>query len=146
VARLWIVGDGPEKAALEKLSIQLGITGTCTFLGARPHGIEYMAAADVVVMTTLYESFGFVAIEAKACGKPLIANAVDGVRDNVKDGVEGYLVAPNDSVGLADKLIAVINNPDLRQQMGRAGVEGMARFDPKETVSRYLSLINKILG
>jgi hypothetical protein len=40
----------------------------------------------------------------------------------------------------------VINNPDLRQQMGRAGVEGMARFDPKETVSRYLSLINKILG
>jgi glycosyltransferase involved in cell wall biosynthesis len=101
VARLWIVGDGPEKAALEKLSIQLGITGTCTFLGARPHGIEYMAAADVVVMTTLYESFGFVAIEAKACGKPLIANAVDGVRDNVKDGVEGYLVAPNDSVGLA---------------------------------------------
>jgi glycosyltransferase involved in cell wall biosynthesis len=103
-----------------------------------------MAASDMVVMTSLYESFGYVPLEAKACGKPVIANAVDGVRDNVQDGVDGYLVAPSDSAGLANRLIELIENPDLRYQMGVAGVKGLARFDPGETVARYLSLINGI--
>lgn len=144
-ARLWIVGDGPEKAALEKLSIQLGITGSCTFLGARPNGIVYMAAADIVVMTSLYESFGYVPWEAKACGKPLIANAVDGVRDNVQDGVDGFLVAPNDSIGLAEKIITVIDSPELRHQLGAAGAETMARMDPRDAITGYLRLINEVL-
>lgn len=143
-ARLWIVGDGPERSTLEGLADHLGITRTCTFLGARPRGIEFMAASDMVVMTSLYESFGYVPLEAKACGKPVIANAVDGVRDNVQDGVDGYLVAPNDSAGLANRLIELIENPDLRYQMGVAGVKGLARFDPGETVACYLNLINGI--
>ncbi|MEI6167042.1 MAG: glycosyltransferase family 4 protein [bacterium] len=144
-ARLWIVGDGPERAMLEGLARQLGITRTCTFLGERPHGIEFMAASDVVVMTSLYESCAFVPLEAKACGKPLIANAVDGVRDNVRDGVDGYLVAPNDSATLALRIMEVVNDPLLRHQMGVAGIAAMAKIDSHQIIIRYLDLINKTL-
>jgi glycosyltransferase involved in cell wall biosynthesis len=143
-ARLWIVGDGAERARLEMLAGRLGITATCTFLGARPRGIEFMAASDIVVMTSLYESFGFVPLEAKACGRPVIANAVDGVRDNVRDGVDGYLVAPADPAALARRLVEMIENPNLRRRMGEAGAAAMADVDPRKIVARYLELIEDV--
>ncbi|HEY5930471.1 MAG TPA: glycosyltransferase, partial [Burkholderiales bacterium] len=71
-ARLWIVGDGPDRRTLEDLARSLGIAGTCTFLGAQPRGVRFMAASDIVVMTSLFESASFVPLEAKACGRPII--------------------------------------------------------------------------
>jgi glycosyltransferase involved in cell wall biosynthesis len=144
-ARLWIVGDGPERVMLEGMAGHLGITGTCTFLGARPRGIEFMAASDMVVMTSLYESCAFVPLEAKACGKPLIANGVDGVKDNVRDGIDGYLVAPNDRSALARRLMDLIDDPVLRNKMGAAGLAVMANIDPGEIIARYLGLIRSSL-
>lgn len=143
-ARLWIIGDGPERTALEKLAEHRGITRTCTFLGTRARGIEFIAASDIVVMTSLYESFGFVALEAKACGRPLIASAVDGLRDNVRHGVDGYLVAPNDIPALARRLVEVIENPDLRHQMGQAGAAVIAETDSAAIVARYLELVRSV--
>ena len=145
-ARLWIVGDGPERAALERLAKRLGIAGTCVFLGARPRGIAFMAASDVVAMTSLYESCAFVPLEAKACGKPLIANAVDGVRDNVQDGVDGFLVPPNDPAALARRLLELLTDPALRLRMGEAGRAAMAQTDSRAIVARYRELIDEVLA
>jgi glycosyltransferase involved in cell wall biosynthesis len=145
-ARLWIVGDGPERGMLERLAGRLGITGSCAFLGARPRGIEFMAAADIVVMTSLYESFGYVPLEAQACGKPLLATAVDGVRDNVHDGIDGLLVPPHDSAALARQLIGLIEDPGLRQRLGAGGLESVARLDPANTTALYLTLIETALA
>jgi len=145
-ARLWIVGDGSERTRLEGLAGHLGITRTCTFLGACPRGIEFMAAADMVVMTSLYEAWGFVPFEAKACGKPVIASAVDGVRDNVRDGVDGFLVAPNDIPALGRRIMELIENPGLRHDMGAAGMATMTNSDSKQIIVRYLELIEQALS
>lgn len=105
-----------------------------------------MAAADIVVMTSLYESCAMVPLEAKACGRPFLASDVDGVRDNVRHGVDGILVAPNDSQALAQRLAELIQDPDLRRRIGSAGSEAMATFDSNEITARYLTLIESALA
>jgi len=143
-ARLWIVGDGPETDNLKALAGSLGLTMSCQFLEARPQGIAYLAAADIVVMTTLYESFGYVACEAMACGKPVIATAADGVRDNVADGLSGYLVPPGDVDALAQRLEQLVMNASERRTMGESGRQLVRRWDEVTTVTHYLNLIRSV--
>ncbi len=140
-ARLWIVGDGPERSRLENMARSLGIAETCRFLGAQPRGIAFMAAADVVAMTSLYEACAFVPLEAKACGKPLVANAVDGLRDNVNDGVDGYCVLPGNPGALAQRITEVVKDPHLRLRMGAAGRAAVAAMNSRQTIEHYKSLV-----
>jgi glycosyltransferase involved in cell wall biosynthesis len=140
-ARLWIIGDGPEEVTLRQLAEQLGIRDTCQFLGARPCGIEYIAAGDVTVMTSMYEAFGYVPLEAMACGRPIVASAVDGVRDHITDGVEGRLVLPGNIPCLRDALIELIENSATRQQMGLAGLQRISQFSTAQTINEYLELV-----
>jgi glycosyltransferase involved in cell wall biosynthesis len=145
-ARLWIVGAGPEKAALESLAGELGITGTCTLLGPQPKGIEYIAAADLVAMTTLYEGHANLPLEAMACGKALVTNAVDGVTDTVRDGIEGFLVSPGDIDQFAGRLVQLITDPALRRTMGEHGLIRVREFSPEKTMGKYRALIHEVLA
>jgi glycosyltransferase involved in cell wall biosynthesis len=145
-ARLWIVGEGPEHAALVKLAAKLGITGSCTFLGPQPNGIEYVAAADLVAMTTIYEGHANVPLEAMACGKALVTNAVDGVTDTVRDGVEGFLVPPGDIGLFAERLVQLIADPALRRTMAEGGIERVREFSPEKTMGKYRELIREVLA
>ncbi|MEA3211888.1 MAG: hypothetical protein QOE70_4945 [Chthoniobacter sp.] len=145
-ARLWIVGDGPERPALERLAAELGIVDSCTFLGAQPDGIPYLAAADFVAMTTMYEGFGLVPVEAMACGKALVANAVDGVADTIRDGVEGFLVPPGEVALFAERIVQLIEDPALRQAMGERGKLRVRDFSPAATMAKYRALIHEVLA
>lgn len=145
-ARLWIVGEGPERPALERLAVELGITGSCTFLGPQPEGMDYLAAADVVAMTTMYEGFGLIPVEAMACGKPIVANSVDGVADTVREGVEGFLVPPGDTVLFAQRLGQLLADPALRQAMAARGAIRVREFSPEKTMHRYRELIHEVLA
>lgn len=145
-ARLWIVGEGPEHGALVHLATKLGITGTCTFLGPQPNGIDYVAASDLVAMTTIYEGHANVPLEAMACGKSLVANAVDGVTDSVCDGVEGFLVPPGDIELFAERLLQLIADPALRRAMGERGLERVREFSPERTMGKYRELIREVLA
>jgi glycosyltransferase involved in cell wall biosynthesis len=143
-ARLWIVGDGPEKESLMTLAGRLGVAASCQFLGAKPNGIFYIAAADIVVMTTMYEGFGNVACEAMACGKPVIATAVDGVRENITDGLDGYLVPPGDIAALTKRIEQLVTNAKERRQMGAAGVQSVRRWDVERVMSQYGDLLRDV--
>ncbi len=138
MVHLWIVGDGPERAALESLSRNLGIQDNCTFLGYKNNGMDFMAASDLVVMTSMYESFGYAALEACACGKPIVASHVDGVMDILSDGEEGFLVPPGDIDQMADKILQLIHNPGLRRQMGEKGIICCDRYKPEKVYAPYL--------
>lgn len=143
-ARLWIVGDGPQKESLVTLAGRLGLNSSCEFLGSKPRGINYIAAADIVVMTSMYEGFGNVTCEAMACGKPIIATSVDGVRDNVRDGVDGYLVQPGDIAALTKRIKQLVNNVVDRRQMGEAGLRSVKQWDVAQVMSHYHVLLKNV--
>lgn len=113
-----------ELARLQTLRNELGIGDIVTFLGRRTQQClpYYYSAADVVVMPSLYESFGMVALEAMACGTPVVASDVGGLSFVVRDGETGFLVPERDPHALADCLGHLIRNPDLRAHLGRRGI------------------------
>jgi D-inositol-3-phosphate glycosyltransferase len=91
-----------------------------TFLGKRGQDTlpYYYSAAEAVVMPSHYESFGMVALEAMACGTPVVASQVGGLAFLVQDGVTGFTVPSGDPEALCHSLQTLIQNKDLRRQMG----------------------------
>lgn len=124
---LWIVGAGKERDALEALTTELDLKSQVVFWGKVEHSrlVEMMQRSHLAVMpsTDDSETFGVAAVEAQAMGLPVVASAVGGVPEVVRDGNTGLLVPPRDVDALTDALRTLIDNPQLRQQMGAAGVK-----------------------
>jgi D-inositol-3-phosphate glycosyltransferase len=120
--------DGHE-AELRRHAERLELTDCVRFIGAQPQGAlrTYYVAADVTVLPSYYESFGMVALEAMACGSPVIASRVGGLVTTVRDGVTGFLVPDGDAEALAARLDAVLADGDLRWRVGLEGVRWAAR-------------------
>lgn len=114
-----------EMARLQKLSDELCMGGMVVFLGKRSQDTlqYYYSAAEVLVMPSLYESFGMVALEAMACGTPVIASQVGGLAYLVQDGLTGYTIPDNDPDILCEKLSGLLSDPDLHRQMGLCAAE-----------------------
>ena len=115
--------DGTEAARLMAIRDRLGLANSVRFVGAQEQrNLPYFyAAADVCVVPSFYESFGMVAIEAMACGLPVIASRAGGLQFTVQDGQSGLLVPPGDSVALAAALQQLLTDGDLRSRMGAQG-------------------------
>ena len=124
-ARLLVVGgdnqDAGRKDELLALAAELGIEGRITFLDAIPHADLplYYNAADVCVVPSYYESFGLVALEAMACGVPVVASRVGGLKETVIDGHTGYLVPWRCADSFAERLGLLLSDDALRRKMGR---------------------------
>ena len=132
-----IIGGDPnpdseiEQAEFERLEVlraELGMSDLVTFLGAKDQDtlVYYYSAAEIVVVPSHYESFGLVALEAMACGTPVIASDVGGLSFSIEDGYNGYRVPDRDPQALADKIILLLKHRVLRDQLGeqaRAWVE-----------------------
>jgi D-inositol-3-phosphate glycosyltransferase len=108
------------------------------FLGKRGQDTlpYYYSAAEVVVMPSHYESFGMVALEAMACGTPVIASQVGGLAFLVQDGVTGYTVPSEDDQVLCDKLTLLLGNESLRKQMGRSAADYAQNYDWKKIANQ----------
>lgn len=143
-ARLWIVGDGPERAGLERLSEGLGLGGQIRFLGEQKNGWAFLAAADIAVMTTAYEGLGNVVPEALAAGVPVVVSDADGPRDVVTEGREGFLVPPGDIAGMAARILQLARDPELRVRMGREGKRKAEEFDGNRILRQYVSVIEDL--
>jgi D-inositol-3-phosphate glycosyltransferase len=134
-ARLLIVGgdtDEPmsdHEVSLRRRIERLDLADSVCFVGPQPQSVlpVYYAAADVTVLPSYYESFGMVALEAMACGSPVIASRVGGLVTTVRDGVTGFLVADGDVEALAERIGALVADPDLRWRVGREGVRWAAQ-------------------
>jgi len=128
-ARLAVVGgetdeptDGHE-ADVRRRASALGLGDAVTFVGAQPQQRlrDWYVAADVTVLPSYYESFGMVALEAMACGSPVVASRVGGLQTTVRDGVTGLLVAEGDPCALAATITRVLGDDALRWRLGREG-------------------------
>ena len=133
-AHLCIVGgdaDEPlngHEGELRARLADLGLQDSVTFVGAQPQESlrAWYVAADATVLPSYYESFGMVALEAMACGSPVVASRVGGLQTTVRDRITGVLVPDHDPVSLADALEDVLDDAPLRARLGRAGVRWAA--------------------
>jgi glycosyltransferase involved in cell wall biosynthesis len=122
-ARLKIVGDGDLRVGLEALSAERMLADQVEFLGWKTGQelVELYQKAVVVAVPSIYEPFGMTALEALACQRPVVASRLGGLKENIQPGVTGYLFEPQDELELAQWLMTLLSNPELRQRMGRAG-------------------------
>ncbi len=121
--RFVIVGDGPERAALERRSRALGLQGTAIFVGYQPNVRPYYALADVVALPSHTEGSPNVVLEALAAQVAVAATRVGGVPEIVTDGETGLLTEPQNPAAMAEALSRLMADPDLRHRLAAAGKE-----------------------
>lgn len=120
-----VAGDGPLRAALEQRARALGLGHAVRFLGSRRDVADLMAAADALVLPSLFEGLPLVVLEAMAAGLPVVATRIGGTSEAVEDGVSGWLAEPGDADALARTLLRRL--PD-RAALARAGEAARDRF------------------
>lgn len=132
------VGDGSRRQSLEDLAAQLGVERYCVFRGAVPHRevLAHMRSAAVTVVPSRSEAWGSVAMESMAVGTPVIASRAGGLPELVRDGVDGYLVPPDQPEALREKLRALLLDGPAREAMGRNAREGfLERFEQSRSTA-----------
>ncbi len=145
-AELVLVGDGPDLQASSDLVRRRGLGRRVRFLGERDALPERLAPADVFVLASQEESFGLSALEAMACGVPVVATAVGGVPEVVEDGTSGLLAHPDDQTAFAERLRDLLFDRDRARAMGaRARQQVEARFTRDPIVARYEALYRRTL-
>jgi phosphatidylinositol alpha-1,6-mannosyltransferase len=148
-ARFVIIGDGPERAALERHAAALGVAERVTFAGRKPnHELPvYYAAADVFAFHTLHEGLGIVLLEALASGCPVVTTAAGGTLDIVSDGDTGLVVPPGDANAFANAVIRVLGEPSLKAALRvRARRTAETEFDWDVVAGRYLEVFEAARG
>jgi phosphatidylinositol alpha-mannosyltransferase len=144
--RLVVAGDGPERSVIDTLPPE--VRSRVTMLGtvSNPDLPPYHAASDLYVGPSMGgESFGIVLVEAMAAGLPVVASAVPGYDEVVRDGVDGLLVPPGDAAALAAAIGRVMDDPTLARRLRDAGRERAATFDWSVIVERIEALYEKAL-
>ncbi len=140
-------GDESEKARLKAIASTLGIRDRVDFLGSvAHHELPYFySAADVCVMPSYSESFGLVGLEAQACGCPVVASDVPGLRSVIRDGVSGYLISGDDPADYADRIGRLLADPELARQFGCRASLLAQRFSWTRTADRLDALFDDAL-
>jgi glycosyltransferase involved in cell wall biosynthesis len=146
---LWLVGDGPLRGQLEDLAHQVGLTEQVKFLGSqdRPGVRKLLRQCSFLVLPSRAEPFGIAILEAFASSKPVVASAVGGIPEIVKDGKNGILVEPENPQALCDAMTTVWNDHELAERFARAGYATvMQHFQWETAAARYEELFMKLLG
>ncbi|GAB4276408.1 MAG: glycosyltransferase family 4 protein [Coriobacteriia bacterium] len=142
-----IAGDGSQAAEIRRRRDSLLARDHVRLLGALESAAGLVAASTVVVVPSRSEGFGLVAVEAMALGVPVVANAVGGLPEIVKDGVCGRLVRHGDRQSMADAISDLVSDTALRNAMGEAGrLRAERHFSSDRMVAEYLELYSELLG
>jgi len=138
-----LVGDGPLAGRVRGKIATLDLQSQVTMTGALPQSqvYEHIGSSDIVVLASFGEGIPIALMEALAQKRPVVATAVGGIPELVRDGMEGRLVAPGDANALADAIAAVLRDPEAAERMGDSGREMVAkRHDPKLSARRMRDL------
>ncbi len=145
-ARFVFIGDGPQKSALQARAFVLGLEGKVLFLGWRRDTAQWLAAADVFVMTSLWEGLPRALVEAMKSGLPSVCYATDGVVDLLKDGDNGFLIKPGDQDALAARLTQLLKDESLRRKLGTAASASIGpEFDIDGMVRSQEALYDRLM-
>jgi D-inositol-3-phosphate glycosyltransferase len=136
-----------EMTRLQAMREQYGLQESVAFLGRKSQDTlpYYYSAAEAVVVPSHYESFGMVALEAMACGTPVVASQVGGLAFLVQDGITGFTVPVDEPGTLAARLTELVQNPGLREQMGHQAAVFAREYDWEKITERMIKLYKEVL-
>lgn len=145
-ARFVFLGDGPERRPLEARAFAAGLEGKVLFLGWRRDAAQWLAAADVFVMTSLWEGLPRALVEAMKSGLPAVCYATDGVKDLIVDGANGFLVEAGDHAALAARVSELLADEPRREALGAAAAASIGpEFDIDGMVRSQEALYERLL-
>lgn len=145
-ARLLIVGDGPERAALEQTVIAAGLRDAVAFAGYQSNVFPYLKQADMFIHTCLFEGFGYAMLEAMACGTPVIAtDCPHGPREILGNNAYGRLVPPGDPAALAQAMIEWLEQPEQRHAFAARGLARAQQLSIGRMVRGYEDVFEELV-
>jgi glycosyltransferase involved in cell wall biosynthesis len=145
-ARLFILGQGDRETAMREQIDRLGLTDAVVLCGFQANPWAFIARADVFALTSRYEGFGNVLVEAMACGVPVIATTSPGTREIVTDGVDGLLVDRHEPDAVAAALARVLTDAVLRQRLAAGARISASRFALPAIAAAYDTLLHEVLS
>lgn len=144
---LLLVGDGPDEAKLKQVCAERGIRNV-VFAGfqQKPELPRYYALADVFVFPTLGDTYGLVVDEAMACSLPIISTSSAGeISDRIEEGVNGYIVPPEDSAALAERMSHLAQDPALCTRMGQVSAKKVQGRTPEKWAEDFERIVQRLM-
>jgi len=145
-ATLVLVGDGPDRDAAEQQVDGLGLRKDVRFLGKVENVGDVLRGADLFLLPSATESFGLAALEAMACGVPVIASAAGGIPEVVQDGKTGYLAPPGDVPAMSARALQVLQDADEHARLKQQAATRALDFSADNVVPRYEALYEEVLS
>ncbi|MFY0543094.1 N-acetyl-alpha-D-glucosaminyl L-malate synthase BshA [Brevibacillus sp. H7] len=146
-AKLMLIGEGPDLCEIRKMILAYGLDQEVYFLGKQEDVAEVISMADVMLLPSEKESFGLVALEAMACGVPVVTTVAGGLPEVVLDGVCGYLCQIGDVETMAKRTLSLLQDKALYDQFSKNSIERSSNtFCHDKIASQYENLYKKLLG
>jgi L-malate glycosyltransferase len=146
-ARLVLVGDGPDRPRALQHAADLGLRDEVLFLGKHATVEELLSCADLFLLPSSSESFGLAALEAMACGTPVVATTAGGIPEVVRDGETGFLLPVGDIEQMTQASVRILTDKALAKSMSQAArALTQECFSTDVVVPRYEALYDRVLG
>jgi N-acetyl-alpha-D-glucosaminyl L-malate synthase BshA len=146
-SRLVLIGDGPELEMVERTAAERGITDRIVFLGDQEYIAGLLPVADVFLLPSEHESFGLAALEAMACGVPVVGSRIGGLPEVIVDGETGFLCGPHDIGCMREVVLGLLRDEERRLQIGaRARERALREFSRDRIVDQYLEAYLRLVG
>jgi N-acetyl-alpha-D-glucosaminyl L-malate synthase BshA len=145
-ATLVMIGDGPDRDDAEKEAGELKVEDSVRFLGRLGNVANLLQASDLFLLPSQSESFGLAALEALACGVPVVSTRAGGIPELVEDGVSGILEPPGSVEAMARRAVELLRDADRFATMRQNALGRAARFSADQVVPRYEALYREAVG
>src|SRR5205823_10351316 len=146
-AALVLIGDGPDREALEQRVREEHLIEEVRFVGEQQDLVPWLSAADVLLLPSEQESFGLAALEAMACEVPVVASRVGGVPEVVTDGETGFLSEVGDVEKMSEMAARLVMNEEMRREMGRRARESaISRYSTDLVIPQYIKFYERVLA
>lgn len=145
-SRLLLIGDGPERNHMETICRANGTCAEVSFLGKMTDPEQILASCDLFVLTSETESFGLAALEAMACGVPVVSTNTGGTPEVIEDGVGGLLSPVGDVAAMTANALRILSTPDALKQFRAGALRSAARFDLSKVLPLYEELYKEVVN